>query len=399
MDAIQAVEFLLTPRMSRDPAPAYAALHAHGPIVAGGPGLFFVCGYEAVAGVLRDPQARTRLPIEGDFGRAVALFDDSMLRSDPPHHTRMRRLASGVFTARRVAGLQDTITGQVAEIIDGLPAYGIGNAVDLMTHLAYPLPIAVITALLGVPEGDRGMFRRLATDLTAVLEVRWTMADQVKADAAAEELEDYFQHLVDVRRKNPAGDLVTALAEAHEADGDTLTARELLGNLALLLVAGFETTTNLLANGVVLLLDHPGYATALRDDPGRAPAYVEEILRVDSPVQATVRFFEQPARVGGITVARHDELTLLLGAANRDPARFANPSAFDPDRPRNAPLSFGAGEHYCLGAPLARLEAQVALPALLRAFPAMALVGRPRRRDRMNLRGWDTLIVDLHGAP
>jgi cytochrome P450 len=261
------------------------------------------------------------------------------------------------------------------------------------------LPIAVITALLGVPERDRGMFRRLATDLTAVLEVRWTLDDQVKADAAAEQLEDYFQHLVEERRKNPADDLVTALAEAHDADGDTLTGRELLSNLTLLLVAGFETTTNLLANGVVLLLDHPAYAAALRDDPNRAPAYVEEILRVDSPVQATVRFFDEPTRVGGITVARHDELTLLLGAANRDPARFADPSVFDPDRSKNAPLSFGAGEHYCLGAPLARLEAQIALPALLRTCPEMTLVGRPRRRDRMNLRGWDALIVDLHGAP
>jgi cytochrome P450 len=385
--------------MGLDPAPAYEALHAHGPIVPGGAGLYFVCGYEAVAGVLRDPEARTRLPIKGDFGRAVALFDESMLRSDPPHHSRMRRLASGVFTARRVAGLKDTITGQVTEIVEGLPAYGIGGAVDLMTHLAYPLPIAVITALLGVPERDRGMFRRLATDLTAVLEVRWTLDDQVKADAAAEQLEDYFQHLVQERRKNPAGDLVTALAEAHDADGDTLTGRELLGNLTLLLVAGFETTTNLLANGVVLLLDHPAYASALRDDPDRAPAYVEEILRIDSPVQATVRFFDEPTRVAGITVARHDELTLLLGAANRDPARFANPSVFNPDRSKNAPLSFGAGEHYCLGAPLARLEAQIALPALLRAFPEMTLVGRPRRRDRMNLRGWDALIVDLHGAP
>jgi cytochrome P450 len=188
---------------------------------------------------------------------------------------------------------------------------------------------------------------------------------------------------------------VTALAAAHDAGGDRLTGGELMGNLALLLVAGFETTTNLLGNGVVLLLDHPGEAKRLATDPELAPAYVEEVLRVDSPVQLTERFAGQDAEIAGVEIPAGSELIVLLGAANRDPERFAEPERFVPDRPGNAPLSFGAGAHYCLGAPLARLEAQVALPALVRRFPELELIERPVRRDRLTLRGWAALPVAL----
>jgi cytochrome P450 len=253
-----------------------------------------------------------------------------------------------------------------------------------MDRLAYPLPIGVITALLGVPAADRGRFRRLARALTGVLELSWTEQDRRQADEAAVELTDYFGHLVTLRREDPRDDLVTALAQAHEADGERLSADELLANLALLLVAGFETTTNLIGNGVVLLLDHPAYAEKLRNDRGLAPAYVEEVLRIDSPVQVTTR-----------RATDGSELILLLGAANRDPARFPRPDVFDPGRAGPLPLSFGAGVHYCLGAPLARLEAQVALPTLLRRFPAMALTRRPERRPRANLRGWREVPVTL----
>jgi cytochrome P450 len=323
--------------------------------------------------------------------RAVSLFADSMLRQNPPNHTRMRRLASGVFTARRVSELRAVIEAQVDDLLDGLA----GPEVDLMTDLAYPLPIAVITALLGVPAADRGMFRRLAEALTAVLEVRFSEEQASTAHAAALELEEYFDALVERRRRDPRDDLVTALAAAHDAGGDRLTGDELMGNLALLLVAGFETTTNLLGNGVVLLLDHPGEAKRLATDPGLAAAYVEEVLRVDSPVQLTERFAGHDAEVAGVEIPAGAELIVLLGAANRDPERFAEPERFVPDRPGNAPLSFGAGAHYCLGAPLARLEAQVALPALVRRFPDLELTERPVRRDRLTLRGWAALPVAL----
>ncbi|MET3430406.1 cytochrome P450 [Actinoplanes tereljensis] len=400
MDAAEAAGILLAPPTEREPDAAYAALHAHGPILQVSAPLYLVSGYAAVDRALRDPAMETFDAAQLEVAwpgwreyRAVALFADSMLRANPPHHTRQRRLASGVFTARRVAALRAVVAEQVDVLLGELTAYG--NGVDLVGRLAYPLPIAVITALLGVPVEDRGKFRRLAEALTGVLEMHWTEADRVRADAAADELIEYFGHLVELRRAQPADDLVTALAAAHDADGERLTADELLANLALLLVAGFETTTNLIGNAVVLLLDHPAYADKLRDDAELATAYVEEVLRIDSPVQLTTRRVARAAEVGGVTVPAGAELVLLLGAANRDPDRFAKPDVFDPDRAGVSPLSFGAGAHYCLGAPLARMEAQVALPALLRRFPDLALAERPKRRARMNLRGWRELPVTL----
>ncbi|MEU4240460.1 cytochrome P450 [Actinoplanes sp. NPDC026619] len=400
MDAGEAAGILLAPPTDREPDAAYAALHAHGPVLQVSESLFLVSGYDAVDRALRDSAMETFDKEQLDSAwpgwreyRAIALFADSMLRSNAPHHTRQRRLAAGVFTARRVAALRETIAGQVDELLGGLTAYGSG--VDLVGRLAYPLPIWVITALLGVPEADRGRFRRLAEALTGVLELHWTEEDRVKADAAADELIDYFAHLVELRRAEPADDLVTALAAAHDADGERLTADELLANLALLLVAGFETTTNLIGNGVVLLHDHPTYAEKLREDQELATAYVEEILRIDAPVQLTTRRAAREAQVAGVAVPAGAEVVLLLGAANRDPGRFDRPDVFDPTRAGPSPLSFGAGVHYCLGAPLARMEAQVALSALLRRFPDLALAARPVRRARMNLRGWRELPVTL----
>ncbi|MFF5294794.1 cytochrome P450 [Paractinoplanes globisporus] len=400
MDAFEAADALLTRAGEFDPNEAYAALHGHGPVLQFADRAFLVGGYDAVDRTLRDTGMVTydgeRLdavwPGWREY-RAVALFADSMLRANPPRHTRMRRLASGVFTARRVESLRAVIAEQVDEALDALGAYAQG--VDLVGRLAYPLPIGVITALLGVPKADRGQFRRLAAALTGVLELNWNEQDRQLADAAADELTEYFAHLVALRRDDPRDDLVTALAAAHEADGERLTADELLANLALLLVAGFETTTNLIGNGIVLLLDHPAYAGKLREDPGLAPAYVEEVLRIDSPVQLTSRHAGAECEIGGLRVPAGAELLLLLGAANRDPARYERPDVFEPGRAGPSPLSFGAGAHYCLGAPLARLEAQVALPALLRRFPRMELIARPRRRPRMNLRGWREVAVTL----
>ncbi|MEU8813046.1 cytochrome P450 [Actinoplanes sp. NPDC048796] len=386
MDAAEAVKTLLSPSATHDPVPAYAALREHGPVLPVADGYYFVSGYAAVDGILRDAAMETydikRLDSRWDDWRdnkALELFADSMLRSNPPDHTRMRRLAAGVFTARRVGTLRSVIEEQVAEALDGLD----GTA-DLMSELCYPLPIGVITALLGVPPEDRGQFRRLAEALTAVLEVRWTPEDEAKAHEAAVELEDYFIHLVAKKQREPGGDLTTALAQGGE-----LTGRELLGNLMLLLVAGFETTTNLLGNGIVLLLDQEK----------RGPeAYVEEILRFDSPVQLTERYATRDTQIGNVRINAGAELVLLLGAANRDPSRFSRADEFWPDRPNNTPLSFGAGAHYCLGAPLARLEAQIALPALFQRFPEMRLSEKPVRRPRMNLRGFQALPVTL-GTP
>lgn len=260
-------------------------------------------------------------------------------------------------------------------------------------EFAYPLPIRVICALLGVPAADQQWFREQAAALTAVLEPSIALAGGSAADEATLRLERYFTGLVRQRRGQPADDLTTALVQAHDADGAALSTEELLANLILLLVAGFETTTNLLGNGLATLLRYPDLAASLRDAPTLAPAYVEEMLRHDPPVQLTIRWCRDELLHAGVRVQPYSQVLLLLAAGNRDPDRFAEPDAFNPARRESRPLTFGAGAHYCLGALLARLEAQIAFP-LLMALPPRA-AGAPTRRQRVTLRGYATLPVTV----
>lgn len=245
---------------------------------------------------------------------------------------------------------------------------------------------------------DHEWIRERAEALTAVLEQVMTVAELADADRASSELESYFTDLVEERRREPRDDLTTALvrihdSDGHDSDGSVLSRGELLSNLVLLLVAGFETTTNLLGNGLVVLLCNPQWADRLRDDASLAERYVSELLRFDSPVQLTARWSREEVEFAGVRLPAYTEILLLLGADNRDGRHFRDPSRFDPYRDPGQPLSFGAGAHYCLGAALARLEAQVAFPLLLRRFPRLALVGEPLRRDRLTLRGYAGLPV------
>jgi cytochrome P450 len=213
-----------------------------------------------------------------------------------------------------------------------------------------------------------------------------------RADPAAATIRDYLAGLVAERRRRPGDDLLSALVAVEEA-GDQLTEEELLTTAALLFAAGFETTTNLLANGLVALLEHPAQAALLRERPDLAQPAVEELLRYDSPVQLITRVVGEPVELGGIAVEAGERVVAYLGAGNRDPERFEDPDELRLDRADNAPLSFGGGIHYCLGASLARLEAQVALPALLRRFPRLAPAGPPRRRDSLSIKGFTELRV------
>ncbi|GAB3958882.1 cytochrome P450 [Micromonospora vulcania] len=406
MDAADALALLMSPHGRVDPYPTYERLREHGPIVQAAPGLYVVTGYPEVDELLRD----SRLGVLDDTLRdqvwpnwrespAISSIARSMLRTNPPDHSRMRRLASGAFSPRRIAGMRDVVRAQAEELLDSMVHRAEdGEPVDVLADFAYPLPVGVICALLGVPPADRPLFRRWAGDLTGVLEPEITAEELAAADAGAAELRDYFVELVVARRRAPADDLTTALVQVHDADGERLTGAELLANLVVLLVAGFETTTNLLGNGLVVLLRHPEAAAALRADPGLAPAYVEELLRFDSPVQLTTRTSTAPVRCGGFDLPAGSTALLLLGAANRDPRRFPDPQRFDPTRDQAHPLSFGAGPHYCLGAGLARLEAQLAFPMLLRRLPELALAGAPRHRHRLTLRGYESLPVTL-GTP
>jgi cytochrome P450 len=377
-----------------DPYPRYARLREISPVVRAEDGALVLTCYADCATVTRDarfvhmpPDALAFLgfPDWADRPALQALFT-SLLALNPPDHTRLRRLVSGAFTARRVQALRPAIERMVEDLLDGM-----SGEVDFIAALAFPLPVNVIGELLGVPAPDRPQFQSLVRDWTQVLEM---MSEEVleRADPAAATIREYLAGLVAEKRRHPGTDLIDALIAA-EAGGDQLTGDELLTTAGLLFAAGFETTTNLLANGLVALLDHPDQAALLRERPQLAQSAVEELLRFDSPVQLVARVVADPVELGGVAVDEGERVVAYLGAGNRDPQRFPDPDALRLDRPDNAPLSFGGGIHYCLGAPLARLEAQVALPALLSRFPHLALSGAPQRRDSLTIKGFLRLPV------
>jgi cytochrome P450 len=403
-DAAAIIEALMAPAGRTDPFPLYAEAHRMGPASAIADGLFLVGGYAAVNQVLRDPRfglpdtaPRRREEADTVGDDALRSMNRSILRANPPDHGRMRSLISQVFTPRRVISLQPAIEDAVGDLLDRLTEAGAdGRPVDFMNQFAFPLPVTVICELLGVPRSDRHRFRPLAADLTEALELSAATSDPGPADAAARELAGYFTHLIDERRAAPGDDLVSALVAARDAGDGRLSDEELLANLILLLVAGFETTTNLLGNGLAILLDHPGMSAALRSEEIAISAFMEEVLRYDSPVQVTSR----RARAGGLVVEgipipEGSDVILLIGAANRDPHRYRDPDRFDPTRSNIKPLSFGAGPHICIGNSLARLEASVAFPRLLARFTTLsaAPAQAPTRRDRLVLRGYQTLPV------
>lgn len=383
-----------------DPYPRYELLRAHGPVVEVRPGLMVVLGYAECDAALRDGRLRVQDAqsydaIYPDWREHSALrgYIDSMLYRNAPDHGRMRRLVSGGFTPRRVNGMRTAIEELTEKLLDQLSEAGEGGvAVDFIAEFATRLPIAVISALLGVPEQDQAWFRRIAADVTIALEGITNPDALTVADDAMQDLSEYFVAMIERRRPAPADDVISALAHSGE---ERLSQQELVANMMLLLTAGFETTSFLLGHCLLLAFQHPDYARRLRAEPDFAPNYVEETLRFEAPVQATSRWAATELRLLGTTVPAGTKLVLILGAANRDPRRFADPGRFDPDRAGVQPLSFGAGSHFCLGAPLSRMEAQIALPRLLRRFPALAAAGAPVRRDTWVGRGLDELLVRL----
>jgi cytochrome P450 len=402
MEAGEAVGLLLTPEGRQDPYPTYGELRRLGPVAYVDERFAVATGYAVIGEILRDPRmlvhdreyVHTIVP-QWEPGRAASMMLTSMLQRNAPDHTRMRRLAAGAFTPRRIGLMREAIAVQVESLLGYLAQLFEGeDPVDFMAEFAYPLPIRMICTLLGVPTADQAWFREHASELTVVLEPSFDLPDQAAADRAADQLRGYFVELVARRRADPLDDLTTALVHA---DGEQLDGDELLANLILLLVAGFETTTNLLGNGLALLLARPDLAAALRADPALAPSFVEEVLRYDSPVQLTSRWCRDAVVVDGVRLEPYSQVLVLLGAGNRDPGRYPAPHEFDPRRDPNQPLSFGAGVHYCLGAALARMEAQIAFPMLLHRLPQLALAAAPTRRPRLTLRGYAELPVTTCG--
>ncbi|MFJ8430202.1 cytochrome P450 [Kitasatospora sp. NPDC094019] len=402
MDGASIIERLMTTEGRFDPYPLYARAHELGAAVPAGPAAVLVVGHAAANQVLRNPafaleDTRTLTADNADLlaHPSVRLLGRSVLQLNAPDHGRVRSLVASAFNARRVAALRPAIEATAARLLDELEERGAdGSPVDFMDAFAFRLPVEVVCELLGVPAADRHRFRGLASDLTIALELVQDLGELAAADTAAEELESYFAELVAERLARPTGDLISDLARTAADSPDRISGEELLSNLALLLVAGFETTTNLLGNGLTLLFRHPGAADGLRSG-GLDPAlFTDEVLRHDSPVQLTSRISTAPGlTVAGLPTPTGTVVLVLLGAANHDPARYPRPDRFDPTRTDSQPLSFGGGPHFCLGSRLARLEAEIAVPALLDRFPRLAPAGLPVRRDRLVLRGYESLPV------
>jgi cytochrome P450 len=390
---------LESPVVRDNPYELYARWRASEPVRRGPIGEWYLTRYDDVLLVLGD-HARFSSNLEGtqlyeeqirrlrpDDSDAV-LADESMLRADPPDHTRLRKLASKAFTPRAVERLRPRVEQIVHDLLDAVDA----GSLELIGQLAYPLPVTVISELLGVPVADRELFRRWSRDLVdnpgLVIEDPELLRRSRQAIA---EFDAYIRGLTADRRHQPRDDLVSALVAAEDG-GDQLDEQELISTCILLLIAGHETTVNLIGNGTLALLRHPTQLRRLRDDPSLVDSAVEEMLRYDSPVQGLSRAVTQDVELRGVTLRRNDVVMPMVGAANRDPEAFPNPDEFDIGRPDNRHLSFGKGIHFCLGAPLARLEAQIAIPALLRRFPNLELrTEHPRWRPSWFLRGLEEL--------
>jgi cytochrome P450 len=400
--ADQILADVLTPEGRSRMGALYAELHGLGEVHRSRLMGRLVTGYRAADAVLRHsaagrirPDGRPIFP-EIQEHSSLRLIDRTMLMADPPDHTRLRRLVNKAFTPRSVAALEPAITELLAGHIDDLAARAAdGEIVDLMTGLAFRLPVAVIGRMLGVPAAEQPGFQQMVRDLNAVIEPLAGSSDLSAADVAADTLEAYFTDLIRERRARPREDLTSALISARDA-GDRLSEDELVATLVQLFTAGFETTTNLIGNGMLALLEHPDQLAALRADPSIMASAVEEMLRYDSPVQASGRVTSAEIVLpDGTIVPENRFLLVVLGAANHDPRVFTEPRRLILRRAEAAPLSFGNGIHYCLGAGLARLEARMVFTDLLRRFPVIELAGPPERQAFMTIWGLSRLPLRM----
>ena len=387
----------MDPEFLADPYPTYHRLRAEDPVHQSPLGFWVLTRYDDVSAVLRDPRfikeplaALVAARFGAEVPRGVGL---SMLDRDPPDHTRLRGLVSKAFTPRVVDGLRPRIQQIVDELITRAQAVG---SMDVIEEFAYPIPVNVICEMLGVPVADHERFKGWSLDIARGLDSIWLPPDSEvprRSAASRHAINDYFRGLIAQRRASPRGDLLSALIVAEEA-GDKLNEEELLATCILLLIAGHETTVNLIGNGVLALLRNPGELKRLRETPGLITTAVEELLRYDGPVQRTARVASAEATIGGRTIAKGEMVMPFIGAADRDPAQFPDPDRLDLTRADNRHIAFGWGIHFCLGAPLARVEGQIAIDALVRRLPRLELMtDEPEYRQSLTLRGLKTLPI------
>ena len=388
----------LLPEFHADPYPFYKQLREKEPVHQSPMGFWVLTRYDDCVAVLRDQRfgreefQQMLTSVYGDDSEKPAL-PRSMLFRDPPDHTRLRALVSKAFTPRMIETMREHIQEIVDCLLDRVQDAG---RMDVMEDLAYPLPVTVICEMLGVPVSDHASIRGWSADIARSLDAIGLPSDQAIVERGRKSrraLADYFRRLVPERRARPQQDLLSGLIAAEE-QGDKLSQDEVIAMCLLLFIAGHETTVNLIGNGTLALLRHPDQLRKLRAEPALISNAIEELLRYDSPVQRTARITSVDAEVGGQPMPKGTMVITALGAANRDPAQFPDPDVLDVARKDPRHISFGFGIHFCLGAPLARVEGQLALGTLLRRMPKLALAeSNLEWRESSVLRGLKRLNV------
>ena len=393
---------LLDPARRADPYPIYARLREGGPLLLPDSNLAVLSSFAHCDEVLRHPDSCSDRLKSTAAQRAMAAGENlrpfgtpSFLFLDPPDHTRLRRLVSKAFSPRVVKSLEPGIVELVDGLLDNVASAG---RFEVITDLAHPLPVAVICRLLGVPVEDEPKFSWASELLAQGLDPFFAFTGQAQGFEERLEaglwLREYLRDLLQQRRAHPREDLMSGLIAVEEA-GDQLTEDEIIATCNLLLIAGHETTVNLIANAILAMLRHRDYWAQLAEDPGRASVIVEETLRYDPPVQLVGRVAGADMTLGEVRIPKGDTMMLLLAAAHRDPGVNDHPDVFDPDRQPLRHLAFGLGAHFCLGAPLARLEAAVALSAVTKRFPDARLAAEPVYKPHVTLRGMARLDLTV----
>lgn len=392
-----------SPEFKRNPYPVYEQLRRETPIAYDEAlGLWIISRYEDVSALLRDRRlgrsiehivSRDTLglpPKDPRYAPFDRLSEHSMFDKEPPDHTRLRSLVHKAFTPRRIEGLREHIQAIADQLLDAVA----GQAqIDLLEDYAVPLPVIVIAELLGIPESDRHRLRPWSRDIVAMYELNHTPAQADRAILAAQEFSNYLRELSAQRAKDPQDDLITALVTVEEA-GEMLTEDELISTCVLLLNAGHEATVNVFGNGMLALFSNPAQLDLLRERPVELSARaIEEMMRYDTPLQLFRRWVLHDFEYRGQHFRQGEQIALLFGSANRDSAQFPHADHFDITRTENAHLSFSLGIHYCLGAPLARMELEIALRTLIQRIPNLRLEYKPRFRDSYVIRGLEDLIV------